>query len=85
MGSDMDYYHFQILPIGYPRQVAFIVRFMCNGKTVRTENHPVLNTKFPLRTYTTAEHQAKAWCQTMNGLPAEGARARSGISREAVK
>uniref|UniRef100_A0AAU8B3W6 Uncharacterized protein n=1 Tax=Dulem virus 54 TaxID=3145765 RepID=A0AAU8B3W6_9VIRU len=84
------YYHFKTLPIGWPVPISFVIRFMCNGKTVRTENHPVTNSKFPYRTQSQAEQAALIWCDMKNqaqknSRPAGGARARSGAGRGAAK
>lgn len=82
---EMHYYHFKTLIIGYPRPISFVIRVYCNGATIRTENHPVTNFKFPYRTQVNAERQVMAWCDRMNGLPAVGASARSYGSRETVQ
>lgn len=80
------YYHFKTLTIGYPIPISFVIRIMRNGQTIRTENHPVTNNKFPYRTQIHAESQALLWCGLQNSQSRHGGQRRAlarGIDRSA--
>ncbi|MFD1245847.1 hypothetical protein [Paralysiella testudinis] len=61
-----DCFHYQMLVVGFPVPIAYVVRYYHGKDLLSTENHPVTDHKFPQRTKLHAQDRASARCAQWN-------------------